>query len=66
MTAQLQIRLKTIVGPGHMGLVSAPPILNASDHTIDFTCARCGAVLMRADNLAILCTGCGSYNSTDC
>ena len=78
MTARLQIRLKTIVGPGHMGLVSAPPIVNASDHTIfnesdhtiDFTCARCGVVLMHAEedqvhNLAILCTGCGAYNSTD-
>jgi predicted RNA-binding Zn-ribbon protein involved in translation (DUF1610 family) len=70
MTARLQMRLKTISGPGRMGLVSAPPIFNASDHTIDFTCARCGVVLMRAEedqvhNLAILCTGCGSYNSTD-
>jgi hypothetical protein len=70
MTARLQIRLKAISGPAHMGLVSAPPIFNARDHTIDFTCAKCGVVLMHAEegqihNLAILCTGCGAYNSTD-
>ena len=70
LTAHLQIRLKTITGRGHKGLVISPPMLNASDHTIDFTCGKCGVVLMRAEegqvhNLAILCTGCGSYNSTD-
>jgi hypothetical protein len=70
MTPRHQIRLKTISGPGRNGLVSAPPVLDASDHTNDFICARCGVVLMHAEegqvhNLAILCTGCGSYNSTD-
>jgi predicted RNA-binding Zn-ribbon protein involved in translation (DUF1610 family) len=70
LTAHLQIRLKTISGPGNMGLVSSPPMLNASDHTVDFACGKCGVVLMHAEegqvqNLAILCTGCGSYNSTD-
>jgi predicted RNA-binding Zn-ribbon protein involved in translation (DUF1610 family) len=70
MTARLQICLKPIRGPGHNGLVSAPPILNAGDNAINFICAKCGVVLMHAEegqvhNLAILCTGCGSYNSTD-
>ena len=70
MTTRLQIPLKTVTGPWHNGLVSSPPILNASEHTIDFTCGKCGVVLMHAEdgqvqNLAILCTGCGSYNSTD-
>jgi hypothetical protein len=70
MTARLQIRLKPIRGPGLNGLVSAPPVLNASNDMIDFICAKCGVVLMHAEegqvrNLAILCTGCGSYNSTD-
>jgi predicted RNA-binding Zn-ribbon protein involved in translation (DUF1610 family) len=70
MTARLQIRLKAVRGPGHNGLVSAPPVLNAGDHRNDFTCAKCGVVLMHAEegqvhNLAIRCTRCGSYNSTD-
>jgi predicted RNA-binding Zn-ribbon protein involved in translation (DUF1610 family) len=70
MTARLQIRLKIVTGPWQNGLVSAPPILNASSHATDFVCGNCGVVLLRADegqvhNLAILCTACGSYNSTD-
>jgi predicted RNA-binding Zn-ribbon protein involved in translation (DUF1610 family) len=70
MTSRVQIRLKTVTGPWHNGLVSSRPILNASDDPNDFTCGKCGVVLMRAEdgqvhNLAILCTGCGSYNSTD-
>jgi hypothetical protein len=50
MTARLQIRLKTVTGPWHNGLVSSPPILSASDDTIDFTCGRCGVVLMHAED----------------
>jgi ribosomal protein S27AE len=70
MTSRVQIRLKTVTGPWHNGLVSSPPILNASHDTNDFTCGKCGVVLMHAadgqvHNLAILCTRCGSYNSTD-
>jgi predicted RNA-binding Zn-ribbon protein involved in translation (DUF1610 family) len=70
MATHAQIRLKTITGPGLRELLSSPPILDASDHPIDFICGKCGVILMRADedqihNLAILCTGCGSYNSTD-
>jgi predicted RNA-binding Zn-ribbon protein involved in translation (DUF1610 family) len=66
----IQIPLKTITGPGLKELVTSPPILDASDNTVEFTCGKCGVVLMHAEegqihNLAILCTGCGSYNSTD-
>lgn len=62
--------LRTTTGPGGDCLVSAPPVLNASDHTIDYVCGACGTVLMHADegqvhNLAILCASCGAYNSTD-
>ena len=50
--------------------VSAPPILVASTHTVDYCCGSCGAVLLHADvgqvhGLLIHCTWCGSYNSTD-
>jgi hypothetical protein len=49
--------------------VSAPPVLVASTHTVDFCCGSCGAVLLHADvgqvyGLLIHCTWCGSYNST--
>jgi predicted RNA-binding Zn-ribbon protein involved in translation (DUF1610 family) len=38
--------------------------------TVEFTCGNCGAVLMRADEeqvppLVVLCSSCGSHNSTD-
>jgi DNA-directed RNA polymerase subunit RPC12/RpoP len=50
--------------------VSAPPVLIVSTHTVDYTCGKCGTVLMHAEeeqvhNLLIRCTECGSYNSTD-
>jgi hypothetical protein len=70
MSEHLRIRLKTVAAPSTGPVVSAPPILNASDHTIDFTCGTCGAVLMHAEegqvhNLTILCTACRSHNSTE-
>ena len=47
-----------------------PPILNASDHTVDFVCGNCGAVLMYGEhgqvhNVTIHCLACGSYNTTN-
>ena len=69
MSIHPQISLKTIaVPPGKF--VSAPPILNASDHTTDYVCGKCSTVLMHAEqnqvhNLTIRCTECGSFNSTD-
>jgi hypothetical protein len=70
MTATRKISLGTITGPGRKALVSSPPLLNASDDEVGFSCWRCGVVLLHAEegqvhNLAILCTGCGAYNSTD-
>lgn len=70
LTPRLKASLKLIPAPGIGAVVSAPPVLNASDHTVDYACAHCGTVLMHADegqvhNLTIRCTTCGSYNSTD-
>ena len=50
--------------------VSAPPVLIASLHTVDYCCGNCGTVLMHAErdqvhNLIIKCSECGSYSSTD-
>jgi DNA-directed RNA polymerase subunit RPC12/RpoP len=65
---RIALKLVRAASTGHA--VSAPPVLIASLHSIDYTCARCGTVLMHADygqvhNLVILCNECGSYNSTD-
>jgi predicted RNA-binding Zn-ribbon protein involved in translation (DUF1610 family) len=70
MSKHPQVSLRLVTGPGLAALVTAPPILNASDHTIDFICGNCGTILMHAEqgqvhNLTILCKSCGSYNSTD-
>jgi len=65
-----KISLKKIPAPGIGGVVNAPPVLNASDHTIDFACWHCDTVLLHAEegqihNVTIHCMKCGSYNSTD-
>jgi hypothetical protein len=70
MSQNPRAALRVIPTPAASHVVSAPPILTASTHTIDFTCGLCRTILMHADsgqvhNLVILCTICGSYNSTD-
>lgn len=65
-----KVSLKVITAPAIGHAVSAPPVLVASNHTIDYACENCGTVLMHAEqgqvhNLTIHCTTCGSYNSTD-
>jgi uncharacterized Zn finger protein (UPF0148 family) len=62
--------LKVLPGPAVGHVVDAPPVLNASDHTIDYVCGKCGTVLLQADagqvhGVLIHCTNCGTYNTTD-
>jgi|GEM_PF-5998635 len=64
------IRLITIAAPALGSVVSAPPIIKTSDHSVDYTCGNCETILLHAEldqihNLTIRCTKCGSYNSTD-
>jgi hypothetical protein len=66
----LRVALRLIPTPWTQRIVSAPPVLIASTHTVDYVCGDCGAVLMHAEqgqvhNLVIHCVACGSYNSTD-
>jgi len=61
--------LKVVPNASTGHYVSAPPILIASTHTIDYTCGSCGTVLMHADrdqvhSLVIHFISCGAYNST--
>ena len=65
-----KVRLKVIPAPAIGAVVSAPPALIASTHTVDYCCGHCDVVLMHADrgqvhNLVIRCVACGSYNTTD-
>jgi predicted RNA-binding Zn-ribbon protein involved in translation (DUF1610 family) len=65
---RISLRLVEMPSSGHP--ISAPPVLIASVHTVDYTCAHCGTVLMHAEagqvhGLLIHCTECGSFNSTD-
>ena len=62
--------LRVISAPAIGPVVSAPPPLIASTHTVDYTCGRCDAVLLHAEEdqvhgLVIHCQKCGSYNTTD-
>lgn len=70
MSERKRESLKVVDAPSSGHAVSAPPILIASTHTIDYCCGHCGEVLMHADdgqvhNLLIHCAACGKYNSTD-
>jgi hypothetical protein len=65
-----RFRLKLLFPPFVGRAIDVPPILNASDHTVDFVCGACEAVLMYAEhgqvhNVTIHCVICGSYNTTN-
>ena len=64
------ISLKAVVAPATGIVLDAPPVLVASDHSVDYACERCNTVLLHAEEgqvrgFLILCTKCGTYNSTD-
>jgi DNA-directed RNA polymerase subunit RPC12/RpoP len=65
-----RIPLKVVIAPTIGVVLKAPPVLKASEHSVDYICGRCSAVLLHADEgqvhgILIHCTNCGSYNSTD-
>jgi DNA-directed RNA polymerase subunit RPC12/RpoP len=62
-----RVPLRVIKAPRVGHVMDAPPTLKASDHTIDYMCGRCEAILLHAEEdqvhgLIIRCTKCGSYN----
>ena len=64
------ISLKAVTAPATGIVLDAPPVLVASDQSVDYACGRCSAVLLHADEgqvrgFLIRCTKCGSYNSVD-
>jgi predicted RNA-binding Zn-ribbon protein involved in translation (DUF1610 family) len=65
-----KISLKVVTAPRIGLVVHAPPVLVASDHSVDYTCGHCGTVLLHAEEnqvhgVLIHCTNCGSYNSME-
>jgi predicted RNA-binding Zn-ribbon protein involved in translation (DUF1610 family) len=69
MTAR-KISLKVVHAPAIGIVLDAPPVLIASEHSVDYTCGRCGTALLHAEEgqvhgVLLRCANCGSYNSTD-
>ena len=65
-----KIPLKVIVAPAIGVVLEAPPVLMASEHSVDYTCGRCATILLHADydqvhGVLLRCRNCGSYNSTE-
>jgi hypothetical protein len=70
MPALLQKTLKVVPAPLIEGVLTAPPVLEVPNPTVECKCGNCGAVLMRGEEgkaypLLVHCVSCGSYNSTD-
>ena len=64
------ISLKLVNAPAKGIALKAPPVLKASDQSVDYTCGKCGTILLHAEKnqvhgVLIQCANCGSYNSTD-
>jgi predicted RNA-binding Zn-ribbon protein involved in translation (DUF1610 family) len=67
--AAKKISLKVVTAPATGPVVEAPPVIKASDHSVDHTCGRCGTVLLHAEEnqvhgVIFRCKNCGSYNTT--
>jgi predicted RNA-binding Zn-ribbon protein involved in translation (DUF1610 family) len=65
-----KIPLKVVPAPAIGVVLVAPPVLKASEQSVDYTCGRCGTVLLHADEgqvygVMIRCANCGSHNSTE-
>jgi predicted RNA-binding Zn-ribbon protein involved in translation (DUF1610 family) len=68
--ATRKISLKVITAPATGAVLDAPPILHGTDQSVDYTCGKCGTILLHAEenrvhSVVIHCGNCGSYNSTD-
>jgi DNA-directed RNA polymerase subunit RPC12/RpoP len=67
--AYRKISLRIVVAPPVGVVLEAPPVLIASEHSVDYTCGRCATILLHAEEdqvhgILIRCKNCGSYNAT--
>jgi DNA-directed RNA polymerase subunit RPC12/RpoP len=65
-----KIPLEVVTAPAIGVALDAPPVLMASEQSVDYTCGRCATILLHADEgqvygILIRCTNCGSYNATN-
>jgi predicted RNA-binding Zn-ribbon protein involved in translation (DUF1610 family) len=65
-----KISLKVVAAPATGPVMDAPPVIMASDHSVDYTCGHCGTTLLHAEEsqvhgVLIHCKRCGSYNATE-
>jgi predicted RNA-binding Zn-ribbon protein involved in translation (DUF1610 family) len=65
-----KVRLTVVPASSVDFSVDAPPVIVASDHSVNYTCGSCGTVLLHAEDgqihgLTIHCSSCGTYNSTN-
>lgn len=70
MSTKKRIPLNVVQAPAVGHILTAPPTLIASSHTVEYTCGRCAEVLLHAEEeqvhgLLIQCKACGAYNATD-
>ena len=70
MRTPKKISLTAVIAPAFGIVLDAPPVLVASDHSVDYTCERCSTILLHAEEgqvrgFLIRCTKCGTYNSLD-
>jgi DNA-directed RNA polymerase subunit RPC12/RpoP len=70
VSPQQIISLRIVTAPATGIVLDAPPVLIASDHSVDYTCGRCSTILLHAEEdqvrgFLIRCTSCGTYNSMD-
>ena len=67
--ASRKIRLQVITAPAVGVVLDAPPVLVASEQSVDCACGRCDTILLHAEEgqvrgILLRCANCGSYNST--
>jgi hypothetical protein len=65
----VKLPLRVVERPALGPSVTAPPVLNASSNTVDFTCGSCGTLLLHAEEgqiygVVIECAECGACNAT--
>jgi predicted RNA-binding Zn-ribbon protein involved in translation (DUF1610 family) len=65
-----EIALKVVVAPAIGAVSDAPPVIKVSDDSVDYTCGRCGTILLHAEEgqirgVLLHCLNCGSYNMTE-
>ena len=48
MTTRKIISLRVVTAPATGIVLDAPPVLIASDHSVDYACERCSTVLLHA------------------